>query len=310
MLKHFLIFCLLGSFLYSGEKIVLSLLLKAETEANIVHLRQQTLQQLEDQFRMATGRQPTKAELEKSIQAYIDNEILIHEALKLGIHKVDPVVRQRLLLNMDFLEQAGTEAELVERAFSLNMVYTDQVVRRRLIERMEKVIASQMPNEYSEQTLEAYWRDNEELLQQVEQWQLFHVVFDKGRFTQDEIESLHGKWLTGQLTNSALLVLANNQFTQDHLWYTEKNINQLFSPELAENIIRGQQVNAGAMLPLHSSVTGFHLVQVLAKRNRSETNFNQVRAQVEQAYRLDQQAELISKTLEQLRSDYSVVREG
>lgn len=309
MLRHLALFLLIGCLLYGGEQVLLSFHAAAEADSNVVRIRQQTLQELKVQFNAATGRLPSEAELEQNIRAYVDSEILISEAIKLGIHIVDPVVQQRLVLNMQFLEQEGTDAELVERALALNMVYTDRVVRRRLIERMEKIIASQMPSVFSEEELKAFWLQNDAFLQRNKQWKLFHVVFNKSDFSQGEVEAIYAKWQAGDMSAAELSALATNQFTQDHMWYSEKNISQLFSPFIANHIIH-EQAAQGSKLPLQSSVTGYHFVQILDKRLQSKPDFDLVRGQVEHAYRLQQQETLISNTLQQLRNDYSIVREG
>jgi hypothetical protein len=63
----------------------------------------------------ATGREPDEAELQSLQRQEIDDEILFREALARSLHRLDPVVKQRLVLNMRFLDpqtRAGDEATL------------------------------------------------------------------------------------------------------------------------------------------------------------------------------------------------------
>ena len=87
----------------------------------------------------ATGREPTEAEFAAVLGRELDDEILFREALAAGLHRRDAVVRQRLLMNMRFLEP-DTHADddtLVERAERMGMHRNDLVVRRRLVQLME-----------------------------------------------------------------------------------------------------------------------------------------------------------------------------
>lgn len=70
---------------------------------------------LEQQFRAVWNRPPTPAEMDGLIDAFITEEILVREALALGLDADDAVVRQRLRLKMEFLlEAAGSSAEPTE----------------------------------------------------------------------------------------------------------------------------------------------------------------------------------------------------
>ena len=95
-------------------------------------------------FREETGRAPTPSELEGSIAAWVDEELLFREALALGWNRSDPVVQRRLIRNLDFAEGPGSgdATEQLERAFALGMDRSDVVVRRRLVERLKLAVAA------------------------------------------------------------------------------------------------------------------------------------------------------------------------
>ena len=54
-----------------------------------------------------TGTFPSARALEALIQAEIDDEVLMLEARRLGVHRSDPIVQRRLLRNMSFLDGEG-----------------------------------------------------------------------------------------------------------------------------------------------------------------------------------------------------------
>ncbi len=95
-------------------------------------------------FRDETGRAATASELEGSIAAWVDEELLFREALALGWNRSDPVVQRRLIRNLRFAEgpESGEAAQQLARAFALGMDRSDVVVRRRLVARVKLAIAA------------------------------------------------------------------------------------------------------------------------------------------------------------------------
>ncbi|MFP6578318.1 MAG: peptidylprolyl isomerase [Myxococcota bacterium] len=69
-----------------------------------------------------------------------DEALLYHEALRRGLDRHDPVVRQRLIRDMRFLEpkSEASDQELYRQALDLGLDREDLVVRRRLIERVRR----------------------------------------------------------------------------------------------------------------------------------------------------------------------------
>jgi hypothetical protein len=68
------------------------------------------------QFEATWRRPPTAAELEAMIDNYIRDEVLVREALALGLDQGDAVVRQRLVQKMQFLTESGAEAAAPDEA--------------------------------------------------------------------------------------------------------------------------------------------------------------------------------------------------
>ncbi|HEY8516439.1 MAG TPA: peptidylprolyl isomerase [Candidatus Binatia bacterium] len=95
-------------------------------------------------FVAATGRAPDERERAALIAAAVDEEILYREALARGLAEHDPVVQQRLVSNMAFVDAEGEVAADTARrhrdALALGMATSDVVVRRRLIDRMRALL--------------------------------------------------------------------------------------------------------------------------------------------------------------------------
>ena len=89
-----------------------------------------------------TRRPPAGFELEAQIRTLADEEMLVREALRLGLDRSDPVVGGRLARNMRFVGARGDHAALVKQATALGMARSDVVARRRLVQAMQERFAA------------------------------------------------------------------------------------------------------------------------------------------------------------------------
>jgi hypothetical protein len=126
--------------------------LSEERAARPDHVSQDTIvisdamiARLADEWITRFGSAPTALEQKAMVDAEINDEILHREALRLDMHRVDPVVETRLTQNMRFLTaeegaEAADDEKLLQEALALDMAATDIVVRRRLIQQMQWVL--------------------------------------------------------------------------------------------------------------------------------------------------------------------------
>jgi hypothetical protein len=131
-----------------------------------------------------TGTIPGEREIEALIQAEIDDEVLIREARRLGVHRNDPVVQRRLLRNMSFLdgESERSAEELLDEAYVLGMDETDLVVRRRLVQKMKlDVFGAARAAEPIEAELAAYLQRHAERFTRPARVRLSHVFLSRDR---------------------------------------------------------------------------------------------------------------------------------
>ena len=78
--------------------------------ASRLEVTEQDVETLAARFKATWKREPSDAELSKLIDSHINEEVLVREALTLGLDQGDAIVRQRLVLKMRFLLEAGAEA--------------------------------------------------------------------------------------------------------------------------------------------------------------------------------------------------------
>ncbi|MBK6286471.1 MAG: peptidyl-prolyl cis-trans isomerase [Pseudomonadales bacterium] len=149
-----------------------------------LRLDQARIDLLRSSWSASMGQEPDEAELGSLVRRELDDEILFREALQRSLHELDPVVRQRVLLNMRFLG-AGADADdetLFREALKLGMHRNDVVVRRRLVQIMEMSIedgADRSPATDAE-IAAMYERRREELLIPA-RWRITQVYFSSDR---------------------------------------------------------------------------------------------------------------------------------
>lgn len=103
-----------------------------------------------------TGRTPTAQERDTLLRAHADEEILVREAIARGYARRDPVVRQRLIDNLRFLnpDDPRSDAALLREALTLGMAERDLVARRRLIWRLQTALTAKALSDPASRPLE------------------------------------------------------------------------------------------------------------------------------------------------------------
>jgi hypothetical protein len=111
-------------------------------ESPVVRIAQTAIDERLAAYQVQMGRAATPEEARSIADQVVSDAIWLEQAFALGLLEIDPVVRQRLVLNMRFLEgeSEASEDELVARAIELGMDRSDTVVQRRLIDRVQAIV--------------------------------------------------------------------------------------------------------------------------------------------------------------------------
>ncbi len=139
---------------------------------------------LVQQWRAATGEVPDADALARLASAELERDLLFQHALALDLHRHDPVVRQRLVRNMQFLQSGTTEseAELYQQALALRLHLGDEVVKRRLIQLLEQLLlAAQPPAAPEEQDIVAEFQARGDELAQPPRYSISQLYFSRDR---------------------------------------------------------------------------------------------------------------------------------
>jgi len=121
-----------------------------------IHVSAADVERLRQDWRRDTGVAPTPAQLQASLERWLDDEVLLREALRLGLDRRDAVAQRRLLMNLRdaYPDSPLDDAALLREAEALEMQQSDLVVRRRLVQAMEQRLL--VGQAFSEQELQDY----------------------------------------------------------------------------------------------------------------------------------------------------------
>lgn len=175
-LLHFL---LIGGLLYAFQSGA-----SRTAETPVVEVQRSAIEERTEAYRQQMGRPPDAREAAAIEKQVVDDALWLDQAFTLGLHEVDAVVRQRLLLNMRFLEgeSDASEEELIARAVELGMDRSDTVVQRRLVDRVQAILrAGVRASGPDEETLAAHYAETEEQWREPALLDLEHVYFSRDR---------------------------------------------------------------------------------------------------------------------------------
>ena len=315
ILRQLLIF-LTGALCLLGVEFVVELTgvasLGDHSKKNVV-ITQADAQRIQQELVEKIGADPTSLQLESAISHAVENEILVNEALLMGLHNIDPVVRQRILLNMMFVGGKESEETLFENAKSLNMFRNDIVVRRRLIERMKKIIASQVTDVATKEELLQYFKEVKE--SRVSRYQrdkavrLVHGYFTTSNNSIVKIEEWYRQWITGELSDNHMQLLANSVLVNSSVYITENVERKLFGKDISALIsdVKLDQVNDG-FLPIQKKSAGFHFIRVIGTRPNQYRPYIEVENQLRSDYIDQKRKSMLVSTLVELRAEYDVMQ--
>lgn len=257
-----------------------------------IHFSAEEVDALKAEWRQQLGRPLTPSEFRASLQATVDEHILIQEALERGWDRTDPIVRRRLTDNLNFTEHHHPgEADMLATARALGMPLLDPVVRKRLVLRMQAALRSQADTVPNEEELAHYANT---VSSESRRWTLSHVMRN-GPDAQRQLQALTGLSADVAARYSDPF-LAGNVFKDTTDQALEKTFGPGFVAQLA-TLPTGQW--AGPV----KSVFGLHLVWI-EKRQMHPVPVNPGKAYL--AWKAEQETRALQNGLAQLRQQYRV----
>lgn len=266
------LFLLIGAGLFVLDAVLERDEVEKAPDAYRIEITDEILAVLEDEWRVRWHRPPTPEELEGLVDAYVKEEILFREAIKLGLDRSDSVIRRRLAQKMEFLTSDIADTE-----------------------------------EVADEKLDAYYQEKAENYIREPEFGFQHLFFSTEKHADAEaragavLEALRdGSMSFEQGMEQADPARLSSQFATTARSIIGRQFGGSFSAALAE-------AEVDAWFGPVPSAEGLHLVRVLERIDGGLPPLEEVREQVLDDYRYDQRAKLNKEMLDQLLEKYEVV---
>ena len=228
--------------------------------------------QLRSRFERRHDRQPSDRELGELVDSYVRDEVLYREALKLGLHRSDRIVRRRLVQAMEFLTEDMTPLE-----------------------------------EPDEAELRAYFREHRGEYRRRARYRFRHVFYpDRESFGGENGEQAGPLERLGEGANWKKLgrpFIHGSRFRG----LTSSEVDRKFGPGFAERL---SKLPTGEWRGPVQSKFGRHFVYLEEKSGAGEVDFEDVREQVKKDLRERRRAEANRRAVRELRGKYEVTVES
>ena len=263
---------------------VLRALWIATPESLVVEIRRSEINRAIVDFERRLGRAANDDELGAIKSQIVENALWLEQAWALGLHEVDPVVRQRLVQNMRFLETGLDlpEPELVDRAFELGMDKSDPVIRRRLVDRVQALlragVRSRTPDDA---TLRSHYQEHADRWRTPPLLDLSHVYLSRdkrGAATESDAVALL-EALVEEKPSPEVAIRRGDPFLSGHRMSgaTRTLIVARLGPDFAEDVA---EARTKRWIGPIDSAFGSHLVWIHARVDSQLPELEEVRTRV------------------------------
>lgn len=266
--------------------------------------------ELRSNWMRLSGKPPSSRQLEAIVREAVDEEILFREAIAAGLMDTDSVVRQRLLLNAQFLGLGdASDGELLQAARDLELHLSDPVVRRRLVQVMRSAIFAGARGEVVEseeqQLRDRYQRDASSFVV-APRLRMSHVFFGRRRDGTEvaEARDVLKRLQQEQLPVDEAIALGDPFLRGHHLaLLSQRELEGYFGPDLASAVF---DFPVGRWSGPVESAYGTHLVWVETLQPARQQPFEEVRQRVRSDWIREREQQRLRKVLDELREDYEI----
>lgn len=258
----------------------------------------------------AKGGPPEPEELEALVSGWVDDELLVREARERGWHRSDPVVQQRLLRNLRFLEEApdAPAGARVDRALALELDRSDLVVRRRLVGRMRlELVRETRIAEPSDAELQALLDASPERYRVPGRVRLTQVFLSRDRRAATlaaDAASLLAELRFGQTRPADARPRSDPSLLPAELpLSSEAQLSARFGPEFAR---RAHELEPGGWRGPVPSSYGLHLIWVHETRAARAPSLDEVRKSLRASWRAERERAALRAALSELRRNVNL----
>jgi hypothetical protein len=242
-------------------------------EDNLVYISSDFVQALRDQHTERTGRIPGSQEERSLIEAFVHEEVLYREGVKLGLNRGDPIVRRRVVQKMEFLFRGSSAVR--------------EPTNEELASYLEANIASfEMPARTS----------------------FTHIFFSRdkrGERVREDARQMLGR-LRQEQEEVARAPERGDPFLMQYDFRSQSraDVSRIFGSAFAERL---DSVEAGIWSGPVPSAFGLHLVRVHGREPAQLPQLNEVYGEVKQAWISEREAAAERSVYDRLSDKYKVV---
>jgi len=264
---------------------------------------------LQQQWFATVGRMPSDEQMQRMIDAELDREVMFQRALELELHLYDPVIYQRLLRNMHFLQLAEgkSDEELYEQALEMRLHLGDEVVKRRMIQVLEQLmLAANPPAEPTEEAMRAEFESRREELRRPPRYSIEHVYINRER--EPEVDAIVGEIRARQLTPESARQLSS-PFLPGYR-FNSQSPDQLARHFGAAFVLNLEQASplAGEWVGPIRSTYGLHYVYVSDLEPSRDARFEEVRQLLQRDLASRARSAALADSIAALREEYEVIQ--
>ena len=243
------------------------------------------------------------------VDAELRDELLFREAIRRDLQYRDAAVEQRIIRNMRFLD-AQTDAsdeELIKQGYALRLHLTDEVIRRRLVQIMERLIVATTPSaEPTAEDVQARYEANLQSWQEPARYSLSHVFLPADR--AGEMTDLMARVIWEQLTADEARLLGA-PFLSGHRFNRQSpdQLTRVFGAVFAEELEAMEPAPDSWVGPV-SSAFGVHYVYVERREPPRTLSVDEVRERIVRDLERESEEERVAQWVAEVMANYEVLR--
>lgn len=295
-------FLLLGVLLFTVDRYW-----QQQHRQTIDPLDAETLQELRDDWVRQTGRMPSPQQMRAIQQQELDNRILFAEALRRNYHRDDTVVLQRLLRDAQFLGIEGSDEEKIRAAISLGVHLSDEVIKRRMIQRVERMGRVQFMDSPDEIELEALYDSERERWLVPARYSFKHVFYSGDRSEDPILRAKNDLAVLEQGGLASLDAQLGDPFLHGRSVKSKslQDLTFMFGAQFSD-ALRARDIMTERWFGPIPSAYGAHLIRVTEIYPQYLRSYSEVKPKVAQLWRDEQERQSLRQYIEQLRQEYGV----
>jgi hypothetical protein len=247
--------------------------------------------------------------LEQFIDTELRDELLFREALDRDLQYRDAAVEQRIIRNMRFLDTStgASDRELIQQGYALRLHLTDEVIRRRLVQIMERLIVATRPNPApGAEAVAIRYQQELDSWREPARYTFSHVFLSTQRAA--EMPALMAQVNTDSLSPDAARLLGA-PFLSGYAFRRQspEQMTRVFGAEFAEQV-SATEVQAGAWIGPVTSVFGQHYVYIEAFEPSRTLELEEVSVRIERDLVREAEEQAVVDWVEGAMAGYEVRR--